>query len=66
MASGPDSEAPTQRLGPVGIFSVLRGLQPDQGMLDTRGGFIECSAGFYIIQMGTSPYLTSTLVSVIL
>ena len=32
----------------------------------TRGGFIECLAGFDIVQTSTSPYLTSTLVSVTL
>ena len=34
--------------------------------MPTRGGFVECLAGFDIIQAGTSPYLTSTLISVIL
>ena len=29
-------------------------------------GFLECLAGFEIVQISTSPYLTSTLVSVIL
>ena len=55
-----------QRLGTVGIFGILHGLQPEQGLLATRGGFVECLAGFDIVQMGTSPYLTSTLVSVML
>ena len=66
MASGPDLEALTQRLGTVGIFGVLCGLQPEQALLATRGGFVECLVGFDIVQMGTSPYLTSTLVSVML
>ena len=66
MASGPDPEAPMQRLRTVGIFCVQYGLQPEQGLLATRGGFVECLAGFDIIQTGTSPFLTSTLVSVIL
>ena len=32
----------------------------------TRGEFVECLAGFDIVQMGTSPYLTSSLVSIML
>ena len=41
-----------QRLGTVGILGILRGLQPERGLLATRGGFIECLAGFDIIQTG--------------
>ena len=66
MASGLDPEALMQRPGTVGIFGILYGLQPERGLLATRGGFVECLVGFDIIQMGTSPYLTSTLVSVTL
>ena len=32
----------------------------------SRGGFVEFLAGFDIVQMGRSPYLTLTLVSVML
>ena len=52
-----------QRPGTVGILGVLHELQPEQGLLATRGGFIECLAGFNIVQIGTSPYPTFTLVS---
>ena len=48
----------------MGIFSILHGLRPKQGLLVTIGGFVECLVGFDIVQMGISPYLTSTLVSV--
>ena len=42
------------------------GYKPDRSLLATGGGFVKCLAGFVIIQMGTLPYLTSTLVFVIL
>ena len=66
MASGPDPEALAQRPETVVIFGLLVGLQLEQGLLATGGGFIECYAGFNIVQMVISPYLTSTLVSVML
>ena len=50
----------------MGIFGILCGLWPQRGLLATRGGFVEYLAGFNIIQIGTSPYLTSTLVSIML
>ena len=55
-----------QRFGTVVILGLLHGLCPERGLLATRGGFVECLVGFDIIQISTSPYLTSTLVSVIL
>ena len=64
MASGLDPEAPMQRLGAVRIFGLLCGLQAEQSLLATTRGFVECLAGFNIVQMGTSPYLNSTLLSV--
>ena len=66
VASGLDPEAPMQRPGTVGIFGLLCGLRPERGLLATRGGFVECLADFDIVQIDTLPYLTSTLVSVIL
>ena len=66
VASGPDPEAPTQRLETVEIFGVLSGLWPEQGLLPTREAFIECLVGFDIMQISTSPYLAFTLVSVTL
>ena len=55
-----------QRPETVGIFGLLHGLQPEQGLLAIRGGFVECLVGFAIMQTGISPYLTSTLVSIML
>ena len=44
-----------QRPGTVGVFGILYGLPPQQGLLATRGGFVECLVGFDFIQMCKSP-----------
>ena len=66
MANGPDPEAPMQKLGTVEKFVILSGLRPEQGLLAIIKGFVESLVGFDIVEMGTLPYLTSTLLSIML
>ena len=49
VANGLDPEALMQRQETVGMYSILRGLQLERGLLATRGGFVECLVDFEIV-----------------